>query len=136
MVETVLSASKGHRSDANSTRKESISDLKEALRTLRDITDKISVLIHVSQTVKHVNAWHLNLVEHKTSIINAVKANLDAHIFDHDTFAGLHLLITNWYNEGVDTLVLSLDNSLSKDDSVISVAGSISDPELLRQGSG
>lgn len=71
------------------------------------------------------------MVEHETSIVDAVHADLHTHVFDHDATAWLHLIVTDAHNEGVNTLILAGNMSLSEHDGIVGVAGAIGNPELL-----
>ena len=76
------------------------------------------------------------MVKHEPAIVDAVEANLHAHVFDHDTSAWAHVLVSDLNDEAVDALVLSIDVRLSKHDSVVSMACAVRDPELLASNRG
>ena len=76
------------------------------------------------------------MVKHEPAIVDAVEANLHAHVFDHDTSAWAHVLVSDLNDEAVDALVLSIDMRLSKHDSVVGMASAICDPELLAGNGG
>jgi len=71
------------------------------------------------------------MVEGKASIVNSIQAEFVAHVFDHHATASIHVVVANAHDEAVDALVLTFDNCLGKDDSVVGVASTVSDPELL-----
>ena len=71
------------------------------------------------------------MIEDKASIVDAVQTELIAHVFNHDATGCIHVVVANADNEAVDALVFALDNCLSKDDSVVGVASTVCDPELL-----
>jgi len=131
--EDLFRTSDTHRRDTNTSTQETICHLEEPLASLWDVTNKLTFFVHISKPVKHVDAGNLNLVELESSIVNSVETNLESHIFDENTLARLHVSIPNWHDESVDSFILSLDMSLGKDNSVVGVAGTVCDPELLRK---
>jgi len=74
------------------------------------------------------------MVEHKAGIIDSVKANLNSHVFDHDTLTRLHLIISDANNEGVNAFVFAADRRLSEHYGVVGMASTIRDPKLLAEG--
>ena len=74
--------------------------------------------------------------EDQFTVIDAVEAHLVTHVFYYHTCAGFHLGVTDSHDEGVHSLILAFDNSLSKDNSIVGVTGTIGDPVLLGKGSG
>lgn len=135
MPNRALGAGQGHGRDAESPAQKSVGDLEESIAALLNITLEVAILVNIGQTIQHIDSGNLNMVEDKTAIINTIKANLHSHVFNGDTWAWLHLLISDLDNEGVDALVLSLDDGLGKHDGVICMASTVGDPELLTQSS-
>jgi len=97
----------------------------------------------LSKLVEHCPSWHSHIGKDKSGIIDAIETNLVAHILDVDSRAWLHVFhasnllhaaFANLDDEGVDTLVLTIDNCLSEHDSMIGVTSSIGNPVLLRHG--
>lgn len=76
------------------------------------------------------------MIELETSIVDTVESHFVTHVLNINTFAWLHFFITDLYNKGIYTFVLALDNRLSKYDGVVSVTGTVSDPEFLSQNRG
>ena len=132
MVDSLFTARDGHCCDAKSTTEKSVSDLEETCGRFWDIANKLSIFGHIVERIEHGSAWNLDMIEHQTSIIDTIQANLHAHVFDHDTLGRFHLVISDLDNEAVDSLVLSIDDGLRKHDRIIGMTGSICDPEFLR----
>ena len=132
MENNLFAASDGHSRDAESTTEKSVSDFEEASGRFWNIANKFSFFSHIVERIKHGSAWNLDMIEHQTSIIDTIQANLHAHVFDHDTLGRFHLVISDLDNEAVDSLVLSIDDGLRKHDRIIGMTGSICDPEFLR----
>ena len=71
------------------------------------------------------------MVEGNARIVNPVLPHLDPHILDKDAGANGHILVAYAHEEHVETLMLALDEGLSKDKSPLRMTSSIGDPVLL-----
>ena len=69
--------------------------------------------------------------EAQSRIVDTVQAKLDTHIFDENTFAWLHLLVSDAHNEAINTFVFVSNDCLGEYDCVVSMTSSIGNPELL-----
>lgn len=69
--------------------------------------------------------------EAQPGIVDTIQAKLDSHIFDENTLTWFHLIVSNAYDEAIYTFVFASNNCLGKNDGVVGMASSISDPELL-----
>ena len=69
--------------------------------------------------------------EAQPRIIDTIQAKLDTHILNENTFTWFHLIISDAHDKAIDTFVFASDDCLSKNDGVIGMASSVSDPELL-----
>jgi len=72
------------------------------------------------------------MIEHKSTVVNWIESHFNSHIFNHDTSGWLHVVVSDGDDEAVDSFVDSVDDGLSKDDGLVGVTGSVSDPVLLR----
>ena len=131
MEQDHLHGSEAHCRDTKATTQKSISNLEKASRYILDIGHKFSICSHVVETVEHGFTWHPNICERKSAIVNSIQTNLPAHIFNHDSFAGLHLVVSDLGQERIDTFVLAIDDGLGKHNHVVCMACTVCDPELL-----
>ena len=135
MEDDHLASTETHGGDAESSGQKPISHLEEPLRDLLCVTDELAVLGDIVECIEHGLAWNPHIVKHEPSIVDSIEADFPAHVLDHDTLAWLHLVVTDPHDEGVDALVFTAHQSLSKDDGIVGVASTVGDPELLGQGS-
>ena len=73
------------------------------------------------------------MVECNACIVNAIKPDLDTHIFNEDALARRAVWITNAYYKGMHTFFLPVGDELRKYHSPLSMTSSICDPILLRE---
>lgn len=99
-------------------------------------TSSLTIFSDIINFIKHRDSRDTNLIKHQLSIVNSIETHLPAHIFNSDPLDGFHLCISNRHDKWIDSLILSLHESLCKHDSIVSVTGAIRDPILLREGGG
>ena len=67
----------------------------------------------------------------KSAVVDRVQAKFHAHVFNEDSLAGFHLVISDANYECIYALIFALNDGLRKDNSVVGMTGSIGDPEFL-----
>jgi hypothetical protein len=131
VVQDLFTAGKTHRRDTNTTRQQTIRYLEKSLASLRNITNEFTLLVDICQSIQHVDTGNFHLIKFKSCVVDTIKTHFHTHVFDKDSLARLHFLVSNRHDKSINTFVLSFDNSLSKDYSVVGVASTIRNPKLL-----
>lgn len=72
------------------------------------------------------------MVEHKFAIVDTIETHLPSHVLNSHSLDWLHLLVTDWHDKGVNALIFSFNQSLCKNDGIVSVTSSVGNPILLR----
>jgi hypothetical protein len=80
---------------------------------------RLTIWCDVIQFVKHVHSRYSDLLECQLAIVNAIEAQLPSHVLDLHTLAWLHVVVSDADDEGVDSLVLSLDYGLCEDNRIV-----------------
>lgn len=93
--------------------------------------NKFSIFIDIIKFVQKLLSLDLYIVEGESCVVHTVKAYFHSHIFDENTLARLHFLISDLDKEAIDALIFAFYDGLSKYDSPICVTGSISNPIFL-----
>ena len=73
-------------------------------------------------------------MELESSIVNSIHAYLIAHLVDFHSIEGFEVGVSDGNQEGVNSLIFSLDYGLSEHKGLICMDGSIGDPILLGKG--
>lgn len=71
------------------------------------------------------------MVKRESTVVNTVHSKFDSHVFNKDSFAWLHVFVSNTDHKSVNALVLATNNSLGEHNSVVSMASSVGNPEFL-----
>lgn len=136
MIDGLLAGGDCHSGDAETATQKTVCHLEESCGGLRDIADKLSFRSHIVEGVQHGLTRDLDMVEDKSGIVDSIESDLVAHVLNHDTLAGFHLFVPDSHDEAVNSLVLASHNGLSEDDSVVGMACTIGNPELLAKSRG
>ena len=116
-VKAATSATESDGSNTDTTREKSLSHCKETSAWLLNCGLEDAVSINIAVLAEHVDARNSDIVEPQNSIVNTIYTKLDAHITALDTWHQVHVFVSDRHQEGIDTLVLSIDDGLSEDDS-------------------
>jgi hypothetical protein len=91
------------------------------------------LFIDVTIPVHHVDSRNTNIREFKSSIIDSVHAEFNTHIVDSNSRKSVKVSVTDRNHESVYTFVLSINNSLSENKSMVSMLESVGNPVLLSE---
>jgi hypothetical protein len=63
------------------------------------------------------------MIKEELSIVDTIASKLDTHILNTNTLGRGHVLLTDTNKNGMNTLILASDKSLSKDNAPLGVNG-------------
>lgn len=134
--EDLLGTSQSHRGNTKTSTQKTVSHLEEPLTSLGDVANEFSFFVDICQLVKHVDTGDLDMSENESSVVDGVETHLHTHVLNEDSITRFHVCVSDGHDESVDTFIFATNNGLSEDNGEVSMASSISDPELLRTDSG
>jgi len=76
------------------------------------------------------------MVKLKSRVVGSVQSKLHPHVFNENSLAWFHLIISYAHDERINALIFALDNRLRKHNRVVGMISSICYPELLRGNRG
>lgn len=131
-VKSGTGGSTGNSGNAQSSRKKAFSDLEETSLNVFDVTGEDTLFIDVTIPVHHVDSGNSHIREFKGSIVDSVHAEFLSHIVHSHSrkyFEGV--LVTDGHHKSIDTFVLTINDSLSENQSVVGVLEPVRNPVFL-----
>lgn len=129
---SLLSTGDGHTSDAKSAGEQSVGDLEESGRLLLDVGNELGIGGDIVKFVEHLFSLDLDVVKDQFAIVDTVETDLETHVFDGHVWHRFHVLVSDLNDEGVDSFIFAIHESLGEDNSIVSMTSAISDPVLVR----